>query len=196
VNGGPLRLFVGVRVGRAAREALGREVARLCGRDEALKPVREDDLHLTLQFLGPVPEERVPEIAAALESAAHAHGPMDVRYVGLGAFPPRGLPRVLWVGLVESRPGGLAALAAEVGRHLGPLGFVPEARGFSAHVTLARVRDRSRVGTETVERIARQAAADYGSDRLSDLKLIVSLVGGGGYPYKDLTSHPLTGPPV
>jgi 2'-5' RNA ligase len=190
-----LRLFVGVRVGAAAREALGRELAWLSGRDDALKVVREDDLHVTLQFLGGVPAARVGEISAALERAARLHAPEDVGYVGLGVFPDRrgGAARVLWAGVKEQRPGGLAALAADVGRELSPLGFRPEARAFTAHVTLARVRDGARAAAETLERVHRRQGHDFGPDRLSDLKLILSPSDRSRYAYKDLTSHPLGG---
>jgi 2'-5' RNA ligase len=186
-----LRLFVGLRVGAACRPALARAVARLARDDDALRPVREDDLHLTVQFLGATSAERVDKVAAALAAVAGRHAPVDVRYVGLGAFPERGPARVLWAGLVEARPGALAALAADVGRALLPLGFPPEERAFRAHVTLARVRDGQWAEPGRLERLAAGAGTDFGADRLSDLKLIVSPSGGGRYTYKDLTSHPL-----
>jgi len=194
-DGELLRLFVGLRVSPAARAALAREGARLARDDDALRVTREPDLHLTLQFLGDTPRERVDALGQALGEVARAHAPFDVRYAGLGTFPERGEPSVVWVGVSEQKPGGLAALARAVGEALTPLGFAREARAFAAHVTLARVRRGARLAPATLERIARGREADFGPDRLSDLKLIVSLVGQVGYAYKDLTSHPLAGAP-
>jgi 2'-5' RNA ligase len=186
-----LRLFVALRVGAACRGPLARACARLARDDDALRPVLEDDLHLTLQFLGAVARARVAALSAALAAVASRHAPIDVRYVGLGAFPERGPARVLWVGVSEARVEQLAPLAADVGRALAPLGFPPETRPFRAHVTLARVREGRRVSPSTLAGLAAGAGREFGAERLSDLKLMLSPHGGGRYTYKDLTSHPL-----
>lgn len=192
----PLRLFVGLRVSPAARAPLAHLMRRLAREDDALRMPAEEDLHLTLQFLGAVPRARVPALAAALAEVARRHAPLPVRYRSLGAFPAADRPRVLWAGVEPAPPDALERLARDVGAALRPLGFPPEARPFHAHVTLARVREGRRPAPETRERLRALApdapqAADLGADRLSDLKLIVSAVGAARYAYNDLTSHPL-----
>jgi RNA 2',3'-cyclic 3'-phosphodiesterase len=96
------------------------------------------NLHLTLQFLGWVESARVEIIGGAL-AATELHPPFEVHLAGIGAFPLRGRPRVLWLGASE---GGddLAALAQVVGRRLENVGFSPEARPYHPHLTLGRVK--------------------------------------------------------
>lgn len=189
----PLRLFVGLRVGPGPRTAMARVALRLCDQDASLRPTDEADLHLTLAFLGATLRERVPALSVALEQVARRHAGAPVTYAGVGAFPDARAPRVLWAGIREERPGELARLAADVARTLEPLGFPPERRAFHAHVTLARVRTGLCVAATTRSWLTQRAQTEFGPDFLSDLKLIVSLVGRERYAYKDLTTHPLSG---
>ncbi len=98
--------------------------------------------HVTLEFLGDVPEARAGEIAAALADAAADVPPFDVAVSGVGAFPSTVNPRVVYVG-VSVGGASLVALARAVGEALRPLGFAPELRPFVPHVTLLRVRSPS-----------------------------------------------------
>ena len=94
--------------------------------------------HLTLRFLGNVPTPRLPELTTALAEVAFA--PFTLAVGRAGAFPARGTPRVLWLGLTR---GGkeCASLAGAVNAALAPLGFAPEGRPFAPHLTLARVHE-------------------------------------------------------
>lgn len=102
--------------------------------------------HLTLRFLGEVAEDREPSIAAALSEAVRPVSPFVVTFEGVGAFPSRRAPRVLWVGATAGRD-PLVALALRVSEALAVVGFPPETHPFVPHVTLFRVRsarDRER----------------------------------------------------
>ena len=95
-----------------------------------------DGLHLTLAFIGEVEQSARPRIAAALsrvEASAFA-----VALHGVGHFPQRGPPRVLWTG--ASPEPELGRLAASVRRALDQGGYPPERRKFAPHVTIARFR--------------------------------------------------------
>jgi 2'-5' RNA ligase len=96
-------------------------------------------LHLTLKFLGEVAADRLPEVRAAVEAPLADHGPFTVELRGAGAFPSTQRPRVVWVGLgagdAEAR-----ALAGSLERSLATLGFAPEQREFSPHLTVGRVK--------------------------------------------------------
>src|ERR1051326_979694 len=92
-----LRAFVAVEVPpRPALEALARSLAAL-GAD--LKVVPLANLHLTLAFLGPVDERDVPVVQDALRETVAGAAPFVARLRGVGTFPPRGAPRVVWAGL-------------------------------------------------------------------------------------------------
>lgn len=97
-----------------------------------------DNLHITTKFIGEWPEARVPEIHQALRRARRRQ-PFEVELKGLGWFPNERSPRVLWLGVEGATE--LAALAAETENALVPLGIAKEAREFSPHLTLARIKN-------------------------------------------------------
>jgi 2'-5' RNA ligase len=120
---------------RAGLAAFGREAA---AHDRALRPTREDALHLTLAFLGHRALDEIDPAREAVRGVAGAPAPVLTLAEPLWLAPRR--PHVLTVGLEE--PGGvLAALqAAVVARLADALPWEPEARPFRAHITVARVR--------------------------------------------------------
>jgi len=97
------------------------------------------NMHLTVRFIGHVDEARAPAILEALAPPLDI-APFDVELGGCGMFPPSGPPRVIWIGLAQGLP-SLAAMHHEFDRRLLPFGFEPENRPFSAHLTLARIKD-------------------------------------------------------
>ena len=100
--------------------------------------------HLTLEFLGEIDPGRVPPIGAALEQVGNGVAPFELVLEGVGAFPSRTRPRVVWVGATRGRA-AVIDLAARVAAALVPLGHVPPREAFEPHLTLFRVRgDRDR----------------------------------------------------
>ncbi len=113
--------------------------------------VRPAAIHLTLKFLGDTPTDRLPGIRQALAAVARHAPPCVFTVEGLGCFPNPSRPRVVWVG-VQEPTGRLAALQGAVEEVMDPLGYPPERRGFTPHLTLGRVHrkaarnDAARVG--------------------------------------------------
>jgi RNA 2',3'-cyclic 3'-phosphodiesterase len=140
----PRRLFVALEPPEAVRRRIAAAMARIRQAAGAaageVRWVADESVHLTLQFLGAVPEERVEAVGAALAAAAAAARPLILEVKGAGGFPNARRPRVVWLGL-SGEVDVLAALAGDLGRRLAPLGFPPEARPFAAHLTLGRARD-------------------------------------------------------
>jgi 2'-5' RNA ligase len=91
--------------------------------------------HLTLQYLGTV--EDAEELVDALRWGLHGAQPVTLALGGAGAFPSVSRASVLWIGLDEGEP-ELARLADAVQRATEPLGYEPEHRDFTAHLTIAR----------------------------------------------------------
>lgn len=138
-----MRAFVAVEVPEPARSALADLVARLEGTHEPVKWVKGAGpalFHVTIKFLGEVPTERVAAVEAALAGAAAGVAPFSLSLRGLGVYPNARRPRVVFSG-VEAGAEPLASLAAACETGLEPLGFTREARPFSAHVTLGRVKE-------------------------------------------------------
>ena len=103
--------------------------------------VTPDHIHLTLRFLGNVPDEAVPSLLQAMEQAAQGQPAFPVRARALGCFPHPARPRVLWVGLDDPSQ-ALGRLNERLMAALTPLGFPPENRPFHPHLTLARAQNR------------------------------------------------------
>ena len=160
-----MRLFVAVELDAAARDALARAAADL-GRlkpvaaGPPLKWVAPAALHLTLRFIGEVDAARGARVTAALEPPL-AVAPFDVLFAGVGAFPPRGAPRVIWAGVARGAE-RLTSLADAVERRVREAGEPAEARPFAAHLTLARARDRGRPARGDELRAALAARARRG----------------------------------
>ncbi len=136
-----LRLFVAIELPAPVRTVLAQmqtELRRVRGAE--VKWVDPDSMHLTLQFLGAVAPEGVPAIEAALQRAAGATHAHVLRVEAAGAFPNARRARVLWAG-VGGETSTLQSLVTELGSQLAPLGYPPESRPFSPHLTLGRARD-------------------------------------------------------
>ena len=111
---------------------------------------RKDNLHLTLKFLGDVPFTKVEQLSAAAASAAGKVEPFEIVVEDCGAFPPKGQPRVLWIGILSEPPavaGGpdpslssLYSLHTALEDECANAGFAREPRVFHPHLTIARIR--------------------------------------------------------
>lgn len=99
--------------------------------------VGTDELHLTLRFLGEVGEDTFSAIRSALSKVSFASFPLTL--CGVGHFPPRRHPRVLWVGMEPCEP--LLKLQQDVELALMDAGISPDDRPFSPHITLARLKE-------------------------------------------------------
>jgi 2'-5' RNA ligase len=153
--------------------------------------VRLDGLHLTLRFLGPTPDERIPAIEAAMREAAQGFPAIEAAVAGAGAFPGLGRPRVIWVG-VSKGSDGLAQLASRLEDGLVAAGWPREERAFKAHLTLARC-DGIPSGAMTAEALvdsARTLDDAWVADRLV---LFESHTGGGPARYEPLREVGLGG---
>ena len=137
------RLFVAVMLPAEARDAIARLIQGLRAADvSGLRLVNPEGVHLTLKFLGNVDSSRVSVLTDALDAAGEGVTPFALQLSGVGAFPERRSPRVLWAG-VKGDTEPLTALARSVDHACANMGFSPERRPFSPHLTLARVRERA-----------------------------------------------------
>lgn len=96
-----------------------------------------DQLHLTVRFIGDVDGALFHDIKSELEEISTS--PFDLQLKGVGHFPPRGAPRVIWIGLKKSE--SLQLLRKKIDAALLKIGLEPERRKFSPHITLARLKN-------------------------------------------------------
>ena len=188
---GPVRAFVAVQLDEAVRTALGVQLERLRLAAPRVAWVPAQNLHLTLRFLGGVEADTLPRVTRALEALAAEARPFELAVGGLGAFPTAARARVVWAGLSG---GGEAvrALAERVEAALAPVGFEPEARPFSPHVTLGRVR-APRPDPRLEAALADGAGLDFGRVRVDTVWLMRSDLEAAGARYSAIAAVPLAG---
>ncbi|MFI5269612.1 MAG: RNA 2',3'-cyclic phosphodiesterase [Chloroflexota bacterium] len=186
-----LRAFLAVDVDRHIREQAIRVQKALQPATPGAKWVDPALCHVTLKFLGSVRTEQVPAIAAAARRAAETLPAFGLSFRGIGAFPRWRGARVLWMGVAEaSAP--LAGLHAAVERALAPLGFEPEDRPFSPHLTLARFKQPP---PPALEEVARQFEHErFGTVPVRELRLMSSELRPSGPTYTVLDAFPLREP--
>ncbi len=100
---------------------------------------RPEGIHLTLKFLGEVPEAKIPEIMSSLRSTAQGTGGFRLEVAGTGAFPNAKAARVVWVGL-SGDVDKLNRLQDAVEKAMADIGFAREDRKFTPHLTLGRIK--------------------------------------------------------
>jgi 2'-5' RNA ligase len=150
---------------------------------------RAENLHLTLKFIGEIAPARVEELSQAAERAVKATQPFNLEIEGAGAFPTRGSPRVLWLGINDSS-GNLARLQARLEDECAASGFKREERPFRPHLTLARIRAPQ--GSRELAK-AHQEIGFTGIDfPVMELVVMRSELGAGGSRYTTVSHHSFT----
>jgi len=107
-----------------------------------VKWVNPYSIHLTLKFLGNIAVDRTGEITRAIEEAVQGISPFHLEVKELGVFPNLRRVQVAWVG-ISGDADKLSQLQKRIETNLTPLGFAPESRAFTPHLTLARLRDQA-----------------------------------------------------
>jgi RNA 2',3'-cyclic 3'-phosphodiesterase len=181
------RLFVALELPPYVREAISR-FQRAYRKAPGLSWTSPEKLHVTLAFLGEVDPRRQKELAARLPQV-QVH-PFFLGLAGLGVFPRKGRPQVLWVGVEKPDP-RLFQLHGKVEQVLLDLGFEPERRRYSPHVTLARCQPSAQ---GAVAHILREEA-DFGTApfQATGFALFSSQLTSEGAVYSKLLEVPFGG---
>lgn len=134
-----IRTFIAAEIPAAVKRDIARDLDRLRTLAPRVKWTQADNLHLTLRFLGDIPENDLEELFEALRDGLAGISPFVLEMTGVGAFPHWRHPRVVWAGCGEGAEDALA-LAAAVEDVCEDLGYERERRPFRPHVTLGRVK--------------------------------------------------------
>lgn len=132
-----------------------------------LKVVAPENIHVTMRFLGDVRMDGVEKIYEGMKKALFV--PFVVKIQGVGAFPDVRYPRVVWAGITQGA-NDLRSISSQLEPHLMALGFAPDPKGFSPHLTIARVRS-SRNKAELAKFIVENKSYDFGAIRAACLRL-------------------------
>lgn len=142
-----MRSFIAVKISSQQRRKIADLIGDLRASEARVKWVRPENMHITLKFLGEVDERKLPEIFDSFEKSLTNAQAFAFNLKDIGCFPNIRRPRVIWVG-IERGKDELKILANTVDNFMAEFGFEREKRGFSAHLTIGRVRDT--YGIETV----------------------------------------------
>jgi len=181
----PIRSFVAVSISEGARNQIAKLLDRL--RREAgtvVRWVRPESMHLTLAFLGEVSQGFLDSCGERLPEVAERHEAFTMRLNGLGAFPGPSRARVVWIGTDQGR-NEVCSLQKDVSGALSSIGYQPERRPFSPHLTIGRLR--------VPDDVSRAVAEPFLSDPFAVERVVLfrSVLGAGGPAYSVLAEFPL-----
>lgn len=181
-----MRLFVALEIPSEVRESLAALLEALRAISKEPRWVRPGNLHVTLKFLGEVPETNLDAVRTAL-AQIRSEQLVKLEFHRLGFFPNEKHPRVFWAGIEASM--NLMKLADDIEDAMERLGIPRERRPFSPHLTLARF-ERPGLPEKLRGAIAENAQREFGALRTNEFHLIQSKLKPSGAEYTTLASFP------
>jgi len=183
-----VRSFVAVSISDGARRQIAELLAGLRRETGVVRWVKPESLHLTLAFLGEVPPDFLESTKPLLTSVAAGHKPFAMRLNGVGVFPSPSRARTVWIGMDHGKS-EVCALQRDVVKALCAVGYQPEKRPFSPHLTIGRMR--------IPDDLSRAVASPFESESfpVSRLVLFRSVLSPAGPTYSVLTEFPLSSGP-
>ena len=184
------RVFCAIELPVTVRELVLRHISRLKDAvpDAKASWSREANLHLTLKFLGEIPQASVTDISTAASRAVVNISPFSIRLEQTGAFPRHGPPRVLWIG-IDDFSGKLGELHARLEDESASAGFAKDDHAFHPHLTVARLRQPRHA--RTLAEAHQQLEFKPQEIAVSELLVIRSELSSAGSKYTVVSRHPL-----
>lgn len=148
---------------------------------------RAEKLHFTLKFFGDVEDRLIPELQQIIEDVASKAEVFQATLKGTGRFPPKGDPKILWLGAEDD--GKLTGLAERIGAEASKLGIPKEKRRFAPHLTIARLREPS--SSHRLAQMHLETAFEPVQFEVRSITLFESTLLPSGSVYRKLLSAPL-----
>ncbi len=187
------RTFIALEQDESLQRHLNETMLRLAQALPRLKWVDPASVHLTLAFLGELTDEQLADAMQAGDEAARQIAPFRYRLAQLGTFGSPRQPRVVWAG-VDEPTGKLARLQRILNRELEQRGFEMEARPFSPHLTLARIKEPLQAAElQTLQRLLadKELHAPSPYYRVRHVSVMKSELSRAGAKYTSLRDCPL-----
>lgn len=178
-----IRAFIAVEFPSSIVQQISSAIDGLRPRIEGVRWVSPSNFHLTLKFLGDIPESQVDDLFTALAPRLRPFPRCTINAKGLGVFPDVKRPRILWVGLASDE---LVEMARRIDASLQPLGFAPEKRGFTPHLTIGRWRQIERAPKTLASELEKWRAAEFGRCQVNEVILFQSILRPAGAEYHKL----------
>lgn len=182
------RLFLAIDLPSHLKNFIAQEQARWKQVKSGVKWVKPNLLHLTLKFLGEVPEEQLPDISESLKTICNKHPSFSLSLNGTGVFPTPARPKVFWIGL-SGEINKLRALHSDIETGLAQIGFPAEKKKFSPHITLARAKTNKKLN----ELITELAKTKFPTEpfKVDNVVLYKSILSPQGPKYTPITKKRL-----
>ncbi len=132
-----MRIFIAIKVPDSIKEKIFKLQKNLDIRN--IRWVASQNIHLTLKFLGEVPEKQIEAVIEAIKSSTQKSKPFDISFEEIGGFPNSKQPRVLWVGIKEGKD-KLIELMQNLNKEFSSIGFETESRKPAPHLTIGRIK--------------------------------------------------------
>jgi 2'-5' RNA ligase len=181
-----VRTFTAIALNDAVRKNLVSLQRELSAGGAKVKWVEEENLHLTMKFLGDVDMSLIGEIGQVLQDSVAGFEPFTFTVRGAGAFPGTSSARIVWVGAtgpIET----LAKIYNHLNENLARLGVARENRRYVPHITLGRVKSPSK-GRELTELIKKNSEKVFGDVDAGEILLMMSELSSSGPKYSVLST--------
>ncbi len=180
-----MRVFIAIDLPNEIRKPLKELQRELRPLTHSARWVAPESIHITLKFLGEVPEKRIEQVDGAMGGLTWK--PFTISVHGVGFFPEARSPRVFWAGMEAPTMQGLTE---EVDARMERLGFDKEKRPFRPHITLARAKD-SRIDSSLAAASAKYREHDFGSFTADRIYLFQSTLKPAGAVHTKVREYPL-----
>jgi 2'-5' RNA ligase len=184
-----VRAFIAILLDGSLHNTLTEVVEKFASSKASVKWVAPENTHVTLKFLGSVAEELLPDVFSACERAAEGIGPIDLEMKAVGCFPDMNRPRVVWLG-IEKGTELVERLQEKVETELEGIGFKREERGFTAHLTIGRVKGQKGI-TNLCRLLEEDRNVFIGAMRANKISVMKSETLPTGAVYTELKAIPL-----
>jgi 2'-5' RNA ligase len=175
-----IRAFIAIDIDPQVRENISRAIGQLRSQVLGVRWIAPANFHLTLKFLGDIEQAQIETIGAVLKERLRPFPRFTINAKGLGVFPDLRRPRIMWIGLAGNE---LATLAAQVESALLPLGFAPEKRNFTPHLTVGRWRQTDRPSKTLGQELESLKDYQFGASSVDEVILFQSVLKPEGAIY-------------
>jgi 2'-5' RNA ligase len=183
-----MRTFIAIELPDEIKKQIGQVQAPLKKTKAFVSWVKPGNIHVTLKFLGEVPEEKIAEVFSATEKAVEGINRFTMNLKGMGTFPDFKRPRVIWVGAGSGQE-ELSSMAGRIEEEMEEIGFPKEKRRFSPHFTMGRVKSPKNI--EKLMEMVRSSDFQTEEIAVSEVVVMRSQLHPAGAIYTPLKKIPL-----
>ncbi len=184
-----IRSFIAIELPNELKLKLAQLEAQLKADQQPwVKWVRPESIHLTLKFLGNIAIDTTAAITRAIEESVRGLAPFRLKVKELGVFPNLKRVQVAWVG-ISGELDKLSRLQKQLESNLSPLGFAPESRSFTPHLTLARLSNRASLSDrQSFGNLIASTKFEDGDIKVDAINLMKSQLTKAGAIYTQISS--------